>query len=265
MIPLADNEHLFTSESVTEGHPDKMADQISDAILDAALAGDPNSRVACETLITTGLVVVAGEITTTASIEFADIVRRTICDIGYDDGSFGFDGHHCAVMIALDKQSPDIAQGVDVALEHRAQLSGPSWPRTSWTGAGRRRPGHDVRLRHPGDPGADAAADRAGAPAGPPAGRGAQGRHAPLPAPGRQDPGHGALPGRRSGGGGEGADLHPARRGGHHRADPQGPVGARGAARAAAASCSRPTSWPRTTTSTRPAGSSSAVRSATPA
>jgi len=123
MIPLAANEHLFTSESVTEGHPDKMADQISDAILDAALAGDPNSRVACETLITTGLVVIAGEITTTASIEFADIVRRTICDIGYGDGSFGFDGRHCAVMIALDKQSPDIAQGVDVAQEHRGQLS----------------------------------------------------------------------------------------------------------------------------------------------
>src|SRR4051794_10385303 len=124
MIPLSDNEHLFTSESVTEGHPEKMADQISDAILDAALAGDPNSRVACETLITTGLVVVAGEITTTAPIQFVDVVRRTICEIGYDDGSFGFDGHHCAVMIALDKQSPDIAQGVDVALEHRTPLSG---------------------------------------------------------------------------------------------------------------------------------------------
>jgi S-adenosylmethionine synthetase len=120
MIPLADNEHLFTSESVTEGHPDKMADQISDAILDAALAGDPNSRVACETLITTGLVVVAGEITTTAPIEFTDIVRKTICDIGYDNGSFGYDGHHCAVLIALDKQSPDIAQGVDSAYETRA-------------------------------------------------------------------------------------------------------------------------------------------------
>ncbi len=123
MIPLADNEHLFTSESVTEGHPDKMADQISDAILDAALAGDPNSRVACETLITTGLVVIAGEITTSTSIPFADIVRRTICDIGYDDGSFGFDGHHCAVMITLDKQSADIAQGVDVAQEYRGLLS----------------------------------------------------------------------------------------------------------------------------------------------
>jgi S-adenosylmethionine synthetase len=121
VIPLADNEHLFTSESVTEGHPDKMADQISDAILDAALTGDPDSRVACETLITTGLVVLAGEISTTAQIEFVDVVRRTICDIGYDDGSVGFDGHHCAVMIALDRQSPDIARGVDTAFEVRAQ------------------------------------------------------------------------------------------------------------------------------------------------
>jgi S-adenosylmethionine synthetase len=123
VIPLAENEHLFTSESVTEGHPDKMADQISDAILDAALAADPSSRVACETLITTGLVVVAGEITTNATIDFTDVVRRTICDIGYDSGDFGFDGHHCAVMVALDKQSPDIAQGVDLAHEHRGNLS----------------------------------------------------------------------------------------------------------------------------------------------
>jgi S-adenosylmethionine synthetase len=120
VIPLAENEHLFTSESVTEGHPDKMADQISDAILDAALAEDPASRVACETLITTGLVVVAGEITTRATIDFAGVVRRTVCDIGYDDGAFGFDGKHCAVMITLDKQSPDIAQGVDSAFESRA-------------------------------------------------------------------------------------------------------------------------------------------------
>ncbi len=119
MIPLADNEHLFTSESVTEGHPDKMADQISDAILDAALAGDPTSRVACETLITTGLVVVAGEITTTTQIDFADVVRATVNRIGYDRGEYGFDGHHCAVMITLDKQSPDIAQGVDQAYENR--------------------------------------------------------------------------------------------------------------------------------------------------
>ncbi|HVL82839.1 MAG TPA: methionine adenosyltransferase [Pseudonocardia sp.] len=120
MIPLAENEHLFTSESVTEGHPDKMADQISDAILDAALAGDPNSRVACETLITTGMVVVAGEITTKSTIEFTDVVRRTVNEIGYDRGEFGFDGHTCAVLVALDKQSPDIAQGVDRAFESRA-------------------------------------------------------------------------------------------------------------------------------------------------
>ena len=119
--PLADNEHLFTSESVTEGHPDKIADRISDAILDAALAGDPNSRVACETLVTTGLVVVAGEITTATPVDVTAVVRRAICDIGYDDGSIGFDGNHCAVMIALDRQSPDIAQGVDAALEIRAQ------------------------------------------------------------------------------------------------------------------------------------------------
>ncbi|HET6258760.1 MAG TPA: S-adenosylmethionine synthetase N-terminal domain-containing protein, partial [Pseudonocardia sp.] len=100
-----------------------MADQISDAILDAVLAADPASRVACETLITTGLVVVAGEITTTATVDFAEVVRRTICDIGYDNGAYGFDGRHCAVMVTLDKQSPDIAQGVDVAHEHRGRLS----------------------------------------------------------------------------------------------------------------------------------------------
>jgi S-adenosylmethionine synthetase len=119
MIPLADDEHLFTSESVTEGHPDKMADQISDAVLDAALAQDPTARVACETLVTTGLVVVAGEITTTAQVDIAAVVRRTICGIGYDNGDFGFDGNHCAVMVTLDKQSPDIAQGVDDARDTR--------------------------------------------------------------------------------------------------------------------------------------------------
>jgi S-adenosylmethionine synthetase len=123
MTQLESVEFLFTSESVTEGHPDKMADQISDAVLDAALAMDPNARVACETLITTGLVVLAGEITTPAVLDYTQIVRDTICGIGYDNGSFGFDGHSCAVMIALDKQSPEIAQGVDMALERRGQLS----------------------------------------------------------------------------------------------------------------------------------------------
>jgi S-adenosylmethionine synthetase len=136
MIPLAENEHLFTSESVTEGHPDKMADQISDAILDAALMADPASRVACETLITTGLVVVAGEITTTATLDFQGIVRDTVNRIGYDRGEYGFDGHHCAVMITLDKQSPDIAQGVDSAYENRRTDGLPSEDELDSDGAG---------------------------------------------------------------------------------------------------------------------------------
>ncbi|MCA1672496.1 MAG: methionine adenosyltransferase, partial [Actinobacteria bacterium] len=123
MNPQEDHNYLFTSESVTEGHPDKMADQISDAVLDAALAEDPGSRVACETLLTTGLVVVAGEITTNATIDFTRIVRDTVNGIGYDNGDFGFDGHHCAVMICIGEQSADIAQGVDQAHERRGKLS----------------------------------------------------------------------------------------------------------------------------------------------
>ncbi|MEK7772946.1 MAG: methionine adenosyltransferase, partial [Deltaproteobacteria bacterium] len=106
-------EHLFTSESVTEGHPDKMADQISDAVLDAVLKEDPHSRVACETLVTTGIALIAGEITTKAQINYQDVVRETIRDIGYTDASMGFDYRTCAVMITLDRQSPDIAMGVD--------------------------------------------------------------------------------------------------------------------------------------------------------
>ena len=105
--------HLFTSESVTEGHPDKIADQISDSILDAILTQDPLSRVACETLVTTGLVVVAGEITTNASIDVQDVVRQTIAEVGYTRGKFGFDAETCAVLSSIHKQSPDIAQGVD--------------------------------------------------------------------------------------------------------------------------------------------------------
>jgi len=104
---------LFTSESVTQGHPDKMADQISDAVLDACLAQDPNSRVACETLLKTGLVVLAGEITTTAVIDYPAIVRKTVEEIGYADATWGFDAHTCAVMCAVEQQSPDIAMGVD--------------------------------------------------------------------------------------------------------------------------------------------------------
>jgi S-adenosylmethionine synthetase len=105
--------HLFTSESVTEGHPDKVADQISDAVLDEVLRQDPEGRVACETLVTTGLVLLAGEITTKAYVDFAATARRVIREIGYTRHDFGFDGHTCAVVSAIDPQSPDIAQGVD--------------------------------------------------------------------------------------------------------------------------------------------------------
>ena len=108
---------LFTSESVTEGHPDKVCDAISDAILDACLAEDPMSRVACESCSCTGFVLVTGEITTKAQLDVPAIVRKTLLEIGYDDGKKGIDGNSCAVMVALDQQSADIAMGVDKALE----------------------------------------------------------------------------------------------------------------------------------------------------
>jgi S-adenosylmethionine synthetase len=113
------NRYTFTSESVTEGHPDKMADQISDAILDEILTQDPEGRVACETLLTTGLVVVAGEISTTGYVEIPRIVRKTVCEIGYDRESFGFDGNTCGVVVSIDEQSPDIAEGVTGSYETR--------------------------------------------------------------------------------------------------------------------------------------------------
>jgi S-adenosylmethionine synthetase len=105
--------HIFTSESVTEGHPDKIADQISDAILDACLEQDPTSRVACETLVTTGLAVVAGEITTKAQFQVKDLVRKVICEIGYNNAEYGYDGNTCGILDAIQTQSPDIAMGVD--------------------------------------------------------------------------------------------------------------------------------------------------------
>ncbi|HXW44993.1 MAG TPA: methionine adenosyltransferase [Streptosporangiaceae bacterium] len=115
--------YLFTSESVTEGHPDKVADQVSDAILDAALSQYPPSRVAVETLVTTGLVVIAGELTTDARLDFADIARATICDIGYNSGDLGYDGHAVGVIVALDRQSPDIARGVERSHEARGGVA----------------------------------------------------------------------------------------------------------------------------------------------
>jgi S-adenosylmethionine synthetase len=118
-MTFADNEFLFTSESVTEGHPDKVADQISDGVLDAVLRDDPTGRVACETLVNTGLVVISGEITTTTYVDIQEVARQTIKRIGYTNAEYGFDYHTCAVINAIDKQSADIAQGVDQAWEAR--------------------------------------------------------------------------------------------------------------------------------------------------
>ena len=119
------SRRLFTSESVTEGHPDKIADQVSDAILDALLTVDPNSRVAVETLVTTGLVVVAGEVTTAAYVPIADIVRRRVLDIGYDSSKKGFDGRSCGVQVGIGSQSRDIARGIDDAVEERSGSTDP--------------------------------------------------------------------------------------------------------------------------------------------
>ncbi|MFM8520221.1 MAG: methionine adenosyltransferase [Solirubrobacterales bacterium] len=118
--PLAEGEHLFTSESVTEGHPDKMADQISDAVLDACLEQDPGARVACETLVNTGMAVVSGELSTSATIDIPSIVRDTVSSIGYDDGDLRYSADSIAVLVSMDEQSPEIAQGVDAGLEIRA-------------------------------------------------------------------------------------------------------------------------------------------------
>ncbi|HEY7891260.1 MAG TPA: methionine adenosyltransferase [Solirubrobacteraceae bacterium] len=119
MTQLSDNEFLFTSESVTEGHPDKIADQISDGVLDAVLREDPYGRVACETLVNTGLIVVSGEISTSTYVDIQEVARETVRMVGYDNATFGFDCDTCAVINAIDKQSPDIAQGVDTAYETR--------------------------------------------------------------------------------------------------------------------------------------------------
>ena len=124
MSVFAENEFLFTSESVTEGHPDKVADQVSDGVLDAVLRDDPLGRVACETLVNTGLVLVSGEITTETYVDIADVVRETVRRIGYTDAAFGFDCDTCAVINAIDKQSPDIARGVSEAFEARSGSGG---------------------------------------------------------------------------------------------------------------------------------------------
>ena len=120
---MLNNKRLFTSESVTEGHPDKIADQVSDAILDAILKDDPNARVACETTVTTGMALIAGEISTTTYVDIPKVVRETIKEIGYTRAKYGYDSQTMAVLTAIDEQSPDIAQGVDKALEYRNDIS----------------------------------------------------------------------------------------------------------------------------------------------
>jgi S-adenosylmethionine synthetase len=119
--PLAEGEYLFTSESVTEGHPDKICDAISDSVLDAVMAEDPGGRVACETMVNTGMAVVSGEISTEVHLNVPDLVRETIRGIGYDHGDYGYHCDHVSVLVSLDKQSPDIAQGVDAAYETRTE------------------------------------------------------------------------------------------------------------------------------------------------
>ena len=116
---MASGKYLFTSESVSMGHPDKLADRISDSVLDALLAQDPMSRVACETVVTTGLALIVGEITTKAIVNYSDIVRQAILDVGYDDDETGISGRTCNVMVALDRQSPDIAMGVDSSADNK--------------------------------------------------------------------------------------------------------------------------------------------------
>ena len=144
-MSILDAEHyLFTSESVTEGHPDKLCDQVSDAVLDAIIREDPNARVACETATTTGLVMVLGEITTKTYVDFQEVVRDTVRDIGYTKAEYGFDYLTCGTLVSIKEQSTDIAMGVDAALEVRDDAAP--------LRAGRRRPGDDVRVRLPRDP-----------------------------------------------------------------------------------------------------------------
>ena len=182
---------FFTSESVTEGHPDKVCDAISDAVLDACLEQDPNSRVACETAVTTGLVLIMGEITTQANIDFQKIARDAIREIGYVDGAMGFNANTCAVMVAMDKQSPDIAMGVDKALEARGVANEDDAPiealENNMTDEEIEAIG--VRLRNQPDTGTYALSDRPGTEAVTSAGNGQKERHASVPSSGRKDTG----------------------------------------------------------------------------
>ena len=174
----------FTSESVSEGHPDKVADQISDAVLDAILAVDPRGRVACETLVKTGVVIVAGEVTTSAWVDVEALVRKTVLDIGYDTSDMGFDGASCGVLNIIGKQSADIAQGVD-RKDERKQGAGDQGLMFGYAT-------NETDVLMP-------ARHHAGASAGQAPGAGAQERQAPLAAARCQEPGDPALRGRQAG------------------------------------------------------------------
>ena len=198
--------YLFSSESVTEGHPDKLADQISDAVLDAMLAKDPNSRVACETLVTTGVVFVSGEITHRGLRRHpVGRARTRWWRSATPMPKFGLDGYTCGVITAIQEQSPDIAIGVDHALEEREEHS-----QDDARHAGRRRPGDDVRLRLPRDRRADAVADRDGAPSRQAPVRRPQGGRRSVSASRRQESGLGRVRRRQAGAGRHRADQRAA-------------------------------------------------------
>ncbi len=249
---------LFTSESVTEGHPDKIADQISDSVLDEMLRQDKHSRVAVETLLTTGLVVVAGEVTTTGYVDVKKVVRDRILEIGYDSSREGLRRR----VVRRHGRDRRPVRRHRAGRRHRPRVAHRLGGRDGQAGC--RRPGADVRLRLRRHRRADAAADRDGAAPRRAAHRGAQGRDAPVPPPRRQDPGHhrvrrGQPPGPR----GHRGPLLAARRGGR----PRHPRGRRQEARHRPGARHASTCRPRATGcwSTRPAASSSAARWATPA